>query len=46
VRKLMEPFAAVLIEDPNLADRWQLYSAASLEEQLQSLGLSPATTVA
>jgi hypothetical protein len=46
VRKLMEPFAAVLIEDPNLADRWQLYSATSLEEQLQSLGLSPATTVA
>ncbi len=46
VRKLMEPFAAVLIEDPNLADRWQLYSATSLEEHLQALGLSPATTVA
>jgi type III secretion system (T3SS) inner membrane Yop/YscD-like protein len=45
VRRLMEPFACVLIEDPNLADRWQLYSSASLEEQLQSLGLSPATTV-
>ena len=45
VRKLMEPFACVLIEDPNLPDRWQLYSSASLEDQLQALGLSPATTV-
>jgi hypothetical protein len=46
VRKLMEPFACILIEDPNLSQRWQLYTQGSLEEQLQLLGLAPATTVA
>lgn len=41
VKRLMDPFACVLLEDPLAPDRWQLFAAEAIDERLAAIGFQP-----
>jgi hypothetical protein len=42
VNRLIEPFRCILVEDPQVPDRWQLYAHESLDTFLSAYGLNAA----
>jgi hypothetical protein len=44
VKQLTDPFVCVLLEDPAVPERWQLYAAEPMTDQLQALGFHSLAT--